>query len=196
MPRLAHFANDQKLQALSRGQTLRTADGVWFRHKNDFIFIGAIISKSTLFLVYQYRFDEQHRLSLARMINKIDFINNQWIAYGVAETSINQESTTSRKIPIMLWDVDIKPKIISVSANEPDEMTLHELRQLLRDRKLSHQSAINYQVAYWQRLMQPSDNRGDDGSCYSIHLWTFAFFDNGLQTVGWSGGGFWFSHCE
>ncbi len=155
VPRLAHFANDQKLQALSRGQTLRTANGVWFRHKNDFIFIGAVISRSTLFLVYQYRFDEQHRLRLARMISRVDFINNQWIAHDVAETSVNQESTTSRRIPAMIWDVDIKPKIINVSANEPDEMTLPELRQVLRDRKLSHQNTINYQVTYWQRVVQP-----------------------------------------
>ncbi|CEG60300.1 putative YjgP/YjgQ family permease [Legionella micdadei] len=155
VPKLAHLANDQKMQALSGGQTLRTASGVWLRHKNDFIFIGAILPKNNLVLVYQYRFDEEHNLRVARMINQVNLVNNRWVAYSIQETDINKESTMSRFIPSMLWDVNVKPKILSVSSNEPDEMTLHELKQFLRDQKISHQSALNYRLAYWQRIIQP-----------------------------------------
>lgn len=155
VPRLAHFANDQKMQALSSGQTLRTARGIWLRHQNDFISIGAILPNNTLVEVSQFRFDETHHLRLARKISKIDFINGQWMAYDVAETVINEERTQARKMPVMVWDVSVKPKILSVSTSEPDEMTLHELRQFLYVQKLNHQSALNYQLAYWQRLIQP-----------------------------------------
>ena len=55
----------------------------------------------------------------------------------------------------MIWDVPLKPSILGVSSSEPDEMTLHELRQFLRAQKLSHQTTFNYQLAYWQRLIQP-----------------------------------------
>nr|WP_040916783.1 LptF/LptG family permease [Legionella tunisiensis] len=55
----------------------------------------------------------------------------------------------------MPWDVTVKPDILSVSSREPDEMTLHELRQYLHAQKHSHQNAANYQLAYWQRLIQP-----------------------------------------
>lgn len=155
IPKLAHFANDQRLQALSGGQTLRTARGVWMRHHNDFISIGTIISNNTLEQVYQFRFDDNHHLILARKMNKIVYANNQWQAYDIAETLINEEGTKARQIATMPWDVSVKPSILSVSSSEPDEMTLHELRQFLRVQKRSHQSSLNYQLAYWQRLMQP-----------------------------------------
>ncbi len=34
-------------------------------------------------------------------------------------------------------------------------MTLLQLHRYLRAQKRSHQSALNYQLAYWQRLTQP-----------------------------------------
>ena len=154
IPRLAHFAKDKKMQAVSRGQTLRTARGVWLRHQNDFIAIGTILP-TTLERVQQFRFDETHHLRIARLINKIEYANNQWQAYDIAETVINDETTVARQIPEMAWDVFIKPNILSVSSSEPDEMTLHELRQFLRAQKRSRQTALNYQLAYWQRVIQP-----------------------------------------
>ncbi|CEK09925.1 LPS export ABC transporter permease LptG [Legionella hackeliae] len=155
VPRLAHWANDQKLQALSGGQTLRTAHGVWVRNGNDFIAIGTILQNNTLENVFQFRFDAEHHMRLARKIEKIVHTNNQWQAYNISETMINNNQTVARKFPTMVWDVSVKPSILRVSSNEPDEMTLHELRQFLRAQKQNHQSALNYQLAYWQRLMQP-----------------------------------------
>lgn len=155
VPRLAHFANDQKMQALNGGQTLRTARGVWLRNENDFISIGSILPNNTLQNVYQFRFDETHHMRLARMISKIDYQNNQWLAYDITETVINNDNTLARKIAKMPWDVSVKPNILSVSSSEPDEMTLRELHQYIRAQELSHQSALNYQLAYWQRLIQP-----------------------------------------
>lgn len=155
IPRMAHYANDRKTQAFSKGQTLRTAQGVWLRSGNDFIFITAILPGDTLRFVYQFRFDEAHRLRLARAIHQIDYLHNQWLAKGIRETIINSEGTRGQSYAQMLWDVPVKPKILRVSASEPDEMTLHELRQFLQAKKLSHQYAFNYQLLYWQRLVQP-----------------------------------------
>ncbi len=154
VPRLAHFANDQKAQALSGGQTLRTARGIWLRNHNDFISISSILP-NTLHYVFQYHFDENHHLRLARKISKIIYLNGQWTAYEVAQTEINNKSTTVKLIAEMPWDLPLKPNILNVSNREPDEMTLYELRQYLRVQKQNHQSALNYQLAYWQRLIQP-----------------------------------------
>ncbi|HHF7345058.1 TPA: LPS export ABC transporter permease LptG [Legionella feeleii] len=155
VPRLASYANDQKIQAMSGGQTLRTAHGVWLRHLNDFISIGTILPNNTLELVFQYHFDESHKMRFARHIDRINYVNGQWEAHDIAETIINNEGTQTRKIKAMPWDVPVKPDILSVSSREPDEMTLHELRQYLRAQKHSHQNVGNYQLAYWQRLIQP-----------------------------------------
>lgn len=155
VPRLAHFANDQKMQAISAGQTLRTARGVWLRYHNDFITIGDILPNNILIGVHQFRFDKSHHLRLARRIERIEYINGVWQAHEIHETIINNDSTQVQHTGEMVWDVSLKPKILSVSSSEPDEMTLHELRQYLRTQGVSQQIARTYRLAYLQRLIQP-----------------------------------------
>jgi lipopolysaccharide export system permease protein len=155
VPRLVHFANEQKMQALSGGQTLRTSQGVWLRQHNDFITIGAILPHNILVQVSQFRFDAEHHLRLARKIDKIVYLNNQWRAYNIAETTLKDQRTEARQIAEMVWDVPVQPKILSVSSSEPDEMSLGELRRFLREQKKNQQSALNHQLIYWQRLCQP-----------------------------------------
>ncbi len=155
MPRLVRLANDQKVQALTAGQTMRTARGVWLRYHNDFIAIASILPNNELQQVNQFHFDETHHLRLARRIETIVYTDGVWHAHGVAETRINKASTHARYRSDMIWDVPLKPSILGVSGNEPDEMTLHELHQYLYAQKKDHQVALNYQLVYWQRLVQP-----------------------------------------
>jgi lipopolysaccharide export system permease protein len=155
IPKFSHYANEQKALALSGGQTLRTAHGVWLRYQNDFIFIGTIVPQKTLMNVDQFRFDNDHRLSLSRKIAKIDYLNDHWQAQEIAETIINNDHTKTRKIASMAWDVLVKPSVLGVHKSEPDEMTLQELRQFLRAQKHNHETALHYKLVYWQRLIQP-----------------------------------------
>ena len=155
VPRLAHVANDLKMQAISDGQSLRTAKGVWFRYKNDFITVGSVLPDHQLHLVTQFRFDETHHLRLVRHMETIRYHQGSWIAQGVAETILHDSQTEVAHRSQMIWDVALKPNLLSVSNTEPDEMTLHELRQYIRAQKGSYQTVANYQLAYWQRLIQP-----------------------------------------
>lgn len=154
VPKLAYFANDLRTQALSGGQALRTAQGVWLRHQNDFITIGRI-EKDTLYGVFQFRFDAQHHMRFARHMARIDYHNGQWQAYDIAQTEIFKTRTKASHTKEMPWDVPVKPKLLNLTSSEPDEMTLYELRQYLHEQQRSHQTAGNYQLAYWQRLIQP-----------------------------------------
>jgi lipopolysaccharide export system permease protein len=155
VPKLAHYASDRKAQALSSGQTLRTKHGVWLRSSNDFIFINTILPGDSLLFVHQFHFDANHKLRFARFIHKIDYVDEQWLAHVVNETIINNDNIEKRVIPEMIWDVSVKPKILRVSSSEPDEMTLHQLRQFLRAQKLGHINDFNYKLTYWQRIIQP-----------------------------------------
>ncbi|STX29445.1 permease [Legionella beliardensis] len=155
IPRLSHFANKQKLHAVSGGQTLTTSQGIWLRYHNDYIAIGGVLPNHTLYHIYQFRFNEAHQLTLARKIDYAVLINNQWHAGQVKETIIQDNYTQTREIAQMPWDVSINPLVLSLSMSEPDEMTLREIKQFLRIQKRSHQAAVNFQLAYWQRIIQP-----------------------------------------
>lgn len=155
VPKLAALANEQKALALSAGQTLRTAQGVWLRQGNEFINIARIIDKNHLNDIYQYRFDAAHRLRLARHIKKARFENGRWKAFEVAETRLFDDKSTVKKHAEMNWPLRIAPNLLNLSGNEPDEMNLIALYRFIRAQKHGRQGATNYEIAFWQRLIQP-----------------------------------------
>lgn len=155
IPQLMRTANDNKLMALSDGQTLRTAKGVWLRVRNDFITVGEVVSNRELRRVYQFRFDASHHLKLSRRIGKIHYSDGIWKATHIQETVINETHTQARKVLAMDWDVKVKPAIFNTGNNVSSEMTLHELWQFLRAKKAAHQQALGYELNYWQRIFQP-----------------------------------------
>lgn len=154
-PHLQRFANDQKIMAMSEGQTLRTSRGMWLHIGNDFITIGTILSNIELRNAYQFRFDTLHHLRLARKLDKIQFKDGIWRAIGVHETVLNDTHTTAHDIANMNWDVAVKPVVFGMGNSEPDEMTLRELRQYIRAQKATKQQATSFELEYWQRIVQP-----------------------------------------
>lgn len=184
LPKLVLLANDKKMQAISAGQSLRTAKGVWLRHKNDFIFIATVISENDIDDVTQFHFDATHQLQLVRhmahvhydiyinndfvakeapslglpsklLLNDVKKGNGFWEARVVDETIITKHHTVTNHKDVLSWDVPLTPRILKVSSTEPDEMTFDELYQYLKSQKKSHQTLKNYQLVYWQRIVQP-----------------------------------------
>lgn len=155
VPEMAQFANDYKTSALTGGQTLRTAQGVWVRYGNDFISIDQILPDKILQNVYQFHFDNDHQLQFARQIAEVRFENQTWVAYGVQQTEFLKENTKAIRLSSMVWEVPIKPQVLMISSIEPDEMTLHELNRYLREQKRTKQNAHVYKLAFYQRIIQP-----------------------------------------
>lgn len=154
-PIMSHYANDYKTTALTGGQTLRTPKGIWLRYDNDFISIGSVLPDNVLQNVYQFRFDAQHNLKIAREIRTVQFVNYSWVAYDVTQTVFDTDHTKASKIPSLLWDVPVKPKILKITGSNPDEMTLHELNRYLRDQEGNKINVQNYKIAFLQRIVRP-----------------------------------------
>lgn len=155
VPVMSHSANDIKNTALSGGQSIRTAEGLWLRFGNDFISIGTVTSENTLQDVHQFHFDAQHNLLFARAILDVKLVDNQWVAYGVQQTVFGADRTKAEFFKSMPWEIYIRPQILKISSHEADEMTLHELNRFLREQKRNQQNAQSYQLAFLQRLVQP-----------------------------------------
>jgi lipopolysaccharide export system permease protein len=155
VPFMAHYANNYKMSALTGGQTLRTAQGIWMRYGNDFISVGEVLPNNVLHHIYQFRFDDQHNLRLAREIKEARFVDQSWMAYEVKQTEFFAHHTKATPFKSLAWDVPVKSNILMISSIEPDEMTLHELNRYLREQKRSKQSVHTYKLAFYQRIVQP-----------------------------------------
>jgi lipopolysaccharide export system permease protein len=156
IPKLSMHARDEKMQALSTGQAIRTSTGVWLRYRNDFLMLGEVISNTKLKNVVQFHFDKQHHLQFTRQLDSVEFLNGQWHATNVEETQLNvaRNQIQATQFQTLIWDVKLNPRILRISQNEPDEMSLSELHRYLHAKNI-HQSLSNYELAYWQRIIQP-----------------------------------------
>ncbi|MDF1757065.1 MAG: LPS export ABC transporter permease LptG [Legionellaceae bacterium] len=156
-PKLVLLANDNKMQSITAGQSLRTSRGTWMRYHNDFIAIENVVPGKKLRVenVHQFHFDSQNNLTFVRHIGHANFINNIWEACDIDQTNINDDSTSVSYKDKIKWDVYINPRMLNMSANEPDEMTFLQLESFLKNQKLTHQTTLNYQLIYWQRIVQP-----------------------------------------
>ncbi len=95
VPFLSQYANDFKTAALSGGQALRTAQGVWLRYENDFIAVNIVLPDNVLHGVSQFRFDPEHHLRLAREISEVKLVDKTWMAYNVKQTEFFTEKNAT-----------------------------------------------------------------------------------------------------
>lgn len=155
IPMLSHYSRDHKAMALTGGQSLRTARGMWLKFDNDFINIGSVVSDVELTNIIQFHFDETHHLQFARWIAGAQFGSEGWIAHDIKETEFSENQTKARKIKSLPWEIPVKPKILKISSNEPDEMTLRELNRYIREQNRQKINAQSYKLAFYQRIIQP-----------------------------------------
>lgn len=155
VPRLLHQANDVKMKAVSGGQTVRTAKGIWLRQQRDFLMIGGMENQKTLLQIYQFHFGDDHRLMLTRKIAKAYWDNGIWRAQDVVETHFYKDHTTVKTRPQLLWHTSFKPSLYSV-ATLPDEMTLPALYRYWRGRAQNNQPIAHEKLIFLQRIFQPA----------------------------------------
>jgi lipopolysaccharide export system permease protein len=153
-PRLSARASEKRWEAINNGEAMQTLHGVWFKHDQDFIVIGDVVSNKRLHNLQQFHFDKQHQLVLARSITRLTQRAGQWRAYGIKETVFSKNKTDVRAIESMPWDIPLDMVTLRVSGKQPDELDILALRTYVKSQQ-GHGLFFQYKLAYWQRLMQP-----------------------------------------
>ncbi len=156
LPKLVLWANEYKMQMLTAEDTLRTSKGIWLRQRYDFIAISSVSARGDeLTDVQQLHFNHAYQLTSIRHIARIHFTEGKWIAENIDETQLDNEATHVVHHEQIIWPIHLKPRVLRMGSNEPDEMTFQELSQFLRAQRKNHQLMRHYQLGYWQRLVQP-----------------------------------------
>jgi len=76
---------------------------------------------------------------------------------GGASTSFGQETSlvTTRKLATLDLVSEVTPKIISVSASDPDRMSANELAVYTRHLSENRQESERFKIAFWKKLFDP-----------------------------------------
>lgn len=74
-----------------------------------------------------------------------------------APATFGQETSmvSTRQLPSMELVSEITPKIISVSASDPDRMSANELAVYTRHLSLNKQESERFKIAFWKKLIDP-----------------------------------------
>lgn len=154
-PKMVLYAQNLKMQKMTRGQSLITAEGIWMREKNNFIYIQSISSNNTLDFVSEFHFNRQHHLILARKIRRAYKENDHWIAEGIQQTQIGKSRTQNTTIAQENWNISIDPIMLRFSSHDSETMTLSQLYHFLRQAQLNHQKIAKIEIELVQRVLQP-----------------------------------------
>ena len=74
---------------------------------------------------------------------------------GPATFGQEASMVSTRKLPSMELVSEITPKIISVSASDPDRMSANELAVYTRHLSLNKQESERFKIAFWKKLIDP-----------------------------------------
>lgn len=154
-PLAARTAIYQKQFAISKGQALTTARGVWVRDRNDFIHIQKVLSEHRVEGITRYQFNDQQELARASFAERGYYENSGWKMTNIRETQFLDNRTKAIHVSEATWHLGINPTVLRDVELDASAMTLPQLYETIR---YHHQIGIHQsseESAFWQRILQP-----------------------------------------
>jgi len=182
-PRTAPLA--EKLKLTARGATVSQglSSGMWTKDVVRADGVKGAVTGSRFFNVRQYRpdgqlidvrlyeFDTSLRMRSLITAARATFTgNNTWRLEDVTENVFSNTApaaadavnfgqgssvVTTRKLPAMDLVSEITPRIISVSASDPERMSAVELAVYTRHLSENKQETERFNIAFWKKLFDP-----------------------------------------
>jgi lipopolysaccharide export system permease protein len=155
-PQLDHKAALRKQNAENNGQVVATASGVWLHEGNDFFHVDRVMPHKHLEGITRYQFDANHQLIAAYHAKSMDFQHDKWFLQDVVKTVfLPQVGTQSSYSPQDIWGFTLSPSLLNVGLVAPEEMSLSHLFTFSRHLVENGLQASQFQLAFWQRVLQP-----------------------------------------
>lgn len=155
-PFTERWAQNKRTFALSGGQTIETAFGVWVRQGQEFIHIQTVRANGELQGVTCYQFDKDRKLQKAIYADKAIPKGEQWYLEQVKGTEFLEKGTRmfqkeSQVVPHLL-----EPEILQTAAvKHPERLSLLALWRTIHHRLKNELNAENYELAFWSKIFQP-----------------------------------------
>ncbi len=155
VPKMTHFAENYKAYTSSRGQAMRTKDGIWLRSGDAFVYIHQVIDSHHLRDIQQFRFDSKFVAKESLSAHEAVFENGEWQLQQVEITQIGKDKIASKTINSMPWKLQINPTLLKVASLTPPEMPLWVLHRFIEQQQENHVDVGRYQLDFWERIFHP-----------------------------------------
>jgi len=155
-PMTERWAQAKRTFALSGGQTIETAFGVWVRQGQEFIHIQTVRANGELQGVTRYQFDNNRKLKKAIFANKAVPDEDQWRLEQVKGTAFSEKGTQVFQEETQIIPHLLEPEILQTAAvKHPERLSLLALWRTIHHRLKNELNAENYELAFWSKIFQP-----------------------------------------
>lgn len=154
-PPAERFAQQWRAEKLTGQPTLVTPYGFWTRDGRAFINIGELGDGRHLESIRIYEFDDQDRLRLATSATGAVFEDGQWMLHDIRQSELASDRVLVRSLESAQWQSLLDPAVLVSVAVKPTMLPVWELADYIGFMRENEQSAIEYEVAFWLKVVNP-----------------------------------------
>lgn len=154
-PSLSRNATIYKTEAMSRGQTYKTLQGVWLKQKNNFIRIATILPGNQLKNITKYTFDQNQNLVAASFAKRASYHKNKWIFKDVTTSVFSKTQVRNMHFDTQAWNLKLRPHVLKIMKIDSSQRSLPQLYSYIQYLKYSGLQSYKPEFVFWQRVLQP-----------------------------------------
>jgi lipopolysaccharide export system permease protein len=156
-PPLAVSAEKFKVKQVSSGGSLSNNGGVWMKSGNDFIYFDNVVFKGSILKdITDYKIGADQQLVSVTVADQAVRKKNHWYLENVSTTMITSNKITIVKEEEMPWAMNIlKTNLFTFFDISPREMSLLELKKLVKSQYDTGLSGASDDFIFWQRIFSP-----------------------------------------
>lgn len=161
LPGVETTARNDRARALSGADEITPAYGLWYREGNVYMHFDQVGPGGVLGGVSHYYFDDDHHLQrtlFARraVYHDVSQKERYWLMEDVVITDIFPDHTESRQLASLRWNTRLEPDLLQTEILvSPDKMSISELRKKIDYMRHQGLNSGQFEVGYWQKLLQP-----------------------------------------
>ena len=154
-PDAEQYAETMRASKISKQVTLKTEYGFWARDRNSFVNIRQILPGARLKDIYIYEFTDKDELRLATHAGFAQYREGHWLLSDIQQSEFSKDRVVSRQVESAAWDSMLNPALLSMVVVKPAMLPAWGLFQYIRFMHENGQSAIPFEVAFWNKIIMP-----------------------------------------
>lgn len=134
----------------------RTAQGLWLRDGNQFVYIKDIYTEGDVANISIYELDSDRHLQKMTYAKRGLYLEKQqWLLKQVRVSDISAQEVVGERLNELVWHSIIDPDVVDVVVVDPENMSLNDLAKYIDFLGDNKQDPAKYELAFWARLINP-----------------------------------------
>jgi lipopolysaccharide export system permease protein len=154
-PAVERFSQRLKAEVLSEQVSLTSEYGFWARDGLGFINVRRVVPGGRLEDVYMYEMSPAGELQLAARAESAEYRDGRWVLERLRQSRLSENHVLTREVDQATLDSLVDPALLEVAALEPAMLPVWGLNEYIDYLKGNGQSAVAYEVAFWNKIFTP-----------------------------------------